>query len=352
MVDVADAAHLAGVGLTVIQASAHEQTLQHHGVTYNFVVPPPGGRLARSPSFAGLLHRLQPEVLHVHGLGFAADVMALAALAPRTPILLQDHAGRGPSLWRRPLWRRGFAAAAAISFSACAQAEPYRRMRLLGSAVRIYEIPESSSRFVPGEQGAARAATGMHGDPCILSVGHLVPDKDPLTVLAGFRAAAPQLPDAQLWFYFGAAPLLERIRAQVAKDPVLRGRVHLVGRVPHEHIEQAMRSADLFVSGSHHEGSGYALLEALACALPPVVSDIPSFRVFTAEGTIGALWARGNADALCRALLALAREPREAARRATRAHFERELSFAAVGRKLRTTYLDLRGPQSPGAPAI
>jgi glycosyltransferase involved in cell wall biosynthesis len=350
LVDVAEAAHGAGVALSVIQASTHEQTLQHHGVTYHFLVPPRGGRLAQAPEFARLLRQLEPQVLHVHGLGFPSDVIALAALMPQSPILLQDHAGRGPRPWHRPLWRRGFAAAAGVSFCARAQAEPFRRMRLLSEALRVYEIPESSSRFTPGDQAAARAVTGMHGDPCVLSVGHLVPDKDPLTVLAGFRAAASQLPDAQLWFYFGTAPLLVDLRAHIARDPLLHGRVHLMGRVPHEHIEQAMRSADLFVSGSHHEGSGYALLEALACALPPVVSDIPSFRAFTGEGAVGALWQCGDAVAMSRALLRLAREPKGTLRRATRAHFERELSFAAVGRRLRASYLDLLVPAGVVAP--
>jgi glycosyltransferase involved in cell wall biosynthesis len=348
MVDIADAAAGAGAELTVIQASTHEETLRHGEVSYHFLRPSRAGYLAHAQGFAHLLQQLQPQVLHVHGFGFPADVLALAQLAPRVPILLQDHAGGGPRWWQRPLWRRGFAAAAGVSFSARSQAEPLRRARLLGAAARIYEIPESTSRFAAGDQAAARAVTGLYGDPCLLSVGHLAPDKDPLTVLAGFGAAARQLPDAHLWFYFGTDSLLGEVRARVAQDPVLRERVHLMGRAPHAQIEQAMRAADLFVSGSHREGSGYALLEAFACALPAVVSDIPSFRAFTAQGTVGALWQRGDAGALSRALLRMAREPRPALRRATRAYFERELSFAALGGKLRATYLDLLA--QPAAP--
>ena len=40
-------------------------------------------------------------------------------------------------------------------------------------------------------------------------------------------------------------------------------------------VEELMRAADIFTLGSHREGSGYALTEALACGLPPVVTDIP-----------------------------------------------------------------------------
>ena len=59
-----------------------------------------------------------------------------------------------------------------------------------------------------------------------------------------------------------------------------------------------MRAADVFVLGSHREGSGYSLIEALACGLPPVVTDIPSFRSLTAAGAVGALWPCGDARAL------------------------------------------------------
>ena len=344
MVDIADAAHGAGVQLTVIQASTHATALRHHGVDYHFLAPPPGGPLAHAPEFARLLQALEPEVLHVHGLGFAQEVLALAALAPRRPILLQDHAGGMPRLWRRRLWRRGFAACAAVSFCARAQAAPFFSARLFSESLRIYEIPESTSRFTPGERAAARAASGLRGDPCVLSVGHLVANKDPLTVLEGFRAAAPQLIDPHLWYYFGTAPMLAAVRGHIERDALLRERVHLMGRAPHAQIEQAMRAADLFVSGSHREGSGYSLLEALACGLPPLVTDIPSFRALTGEGRVGALWSCGDSSSLARALRLVARWPKESARAATRAHFELELSFAALGRKLRQCYQDLLTP--------
>jgi glycosyltransferase involved in cell wall biosynthesis len=94
---------------------------------------------------------------------------------------------------------------------------------------------------------------------------------------------------------------------------------------------------DLFVLGSHHEGSGYSLIEALACALPPLVTDIPSFRALTGRGAVGRLWPCGDAAALAGALEDLWRRG-PAARPAVRAHFERELSFAAVGRKLAAMY--------------
>ena len=65
-------------------------------------------------------------------------------------------------------WRSGAAAASGMSFCARAQAEPFRRARLLPPNVEIFEIPELTSSFAPGDAAAARAATGLHGDPAIL----------------------------------------------------------------------------------------------------------------------------------------------------------------------------------------
>jgi glycosyltransferase involved in cell wall biosynthesis len=172
----------------------------------------------------------------------------------------------------------------------------------------------------------------------VLWVGHLDANKDPLTVLEGISAALRELPQLQLFCCFGSAPLLDEVRNRIAADPLLRARAHLLGRVPHERVEQLMRAADIFVAGSHREGSGYSLIEALACGLSPVVTDIPSFRSLTADARVGALWRCGHAPSLCEALLSVAARVSPQLRTQVRAHFERELSFEALGSKLAAMY--------------
>src|SRR5690606_29135088 len=102
-----------------------------------------------------------------------------------------------------------------------------------------------------------------------------------------------------------------------------------------------MQAADLFVLGSHREGSGYSVIEALACGLPPVVTDIPSFRALTGQARVGRLWTCGDARSLRESLLSIAPQLGPELRAMTRQHFEAELSFAAVGSKLKSAYEDL-----------
>jgi len=343
LVDVAEAACGAGVRVSVVQASVHRAALEHHGVHYHFLPFAAGPRRGDMAPLARLLRELAPDVLHVHGLDFCREVLTLAALVPELPLVLQDHASGPPRIWRRPLWRRAFARARGIAFCAAAQATPFARAGLLGPDTRIYAIPESTSRFSPGDRREARRSTGIDGEPALLWVGHLDANKDPLTVLDAVSAAVRTLPQLKLWCCFGVAPLRDRVERRIAGDERLRGRVRLLGQVPHTHIEPLMRAADLFVLGSHREGSGYALLEALACALPPVVTDIPSFRALTGAGAVGRLWPCDDAPALAMALQAAARDTGSDARRAVRAHFEQELSSAALGRKLAAMYQSALG---------
>lgn len=348
LVDIAAAVASTGARVTVVQASTVAETVVQSGVTFHFVAPESAGALlARTRAFRTLLHELAPDVFHVHGLGFGREVRALHELAPHTPILLQDHADRVPRLWRRNAWRRGAAAASAMSFCARAQAEPFHRTRLLPPHVEILEIPELTSAFAPGDAAAARAATGLMGNPAVLCVGHLDANKDPLTVLEGVSAAARGLPDLQLWCCYGTSPLLSAVEARIARDVKLRNRVHLLGRVPHSKIEDLMRAADLFVLGSHREGGSSALVEAMATGMIPVVTDIPSSRALTGDGAVGALWPCGDWRALAAALLRTAAESGPESRSRVRAHFDAHLSRPALGRKLTAAYARLSEGRAP-----
>jgi hypothetical protein len=336
LVDVAEAAARAGVRVSVVQSCTRVCQLQRGGACFHFL---PFGKSDVSP-LAERLRTLMPppQLLHVHGLGFHRQVLSLAAVLPGMPILLQDHASRPPQIWRRGEWRRGLAVAAGVAFCAAEQAKPFAAAGLLSAHTGVYQIPESTSRFTCGDRRAARRATGIDGAPAVLWVGHLDSNKDPLTVFRGISMTARDLPGLRLYCCFGVAPLMREVEKCIVRDATLRERVHLLGCVSHERIELLMRAADIFVLGSHREGSGYSLIEALACGLPAVVTDIPSFRALTGCGAAGRLWPCGDAHALAAALRHVAAGIGPDQRRAVRAHFERELSLDALGAKFLAMY--------------
>jgi glycosyltransferase involved in cell wall biosynthesis len=135
--------------------------------------------------------------------------------------------------------------------------------------------------------------------------------------------------------------LLEAVQRRVNSSEVLRPRVRLVGAVAHDQLAAFFSAADLYVGGSHHEGSGYALIEAIACGAVPVVSDIPTFRLLT--GGAGALWPAGDAASFGRALLDVSRRNLDAERRRLADHFARELTWPAIGRRAHEIYGEIVG---------
>ncbi|CAM3806755.1 glycosyltransferase family 4 protein [Roseateles saccharophilus] len=333
----ASAASQAGARVTVLQRSEQREHLALDGVDYHFLPFDDIG------AFGQLLRGLAPEVLHLQGLGFAREMGQLAKLVPDVPLLVQDHAARPPNrpwIWWR--WRRSLALARGLMFCAREQARPFEQRGLLAPHTRIYEVPESSSGFRPIDAAEARRATGLAGSPVLLWVAHLDENKDPLTVLEGVARAVERLPELKLTMCFGKAPLYEVVCERL-RDPRLAGRVHLRGQVDHEEVERLMSAADFLVQGSHREGSGYSLIEALACGLSPVVTDIPSFRTLLgplATTRAARLWPCGNPQALAQALVELAEEPVSARRSAVRARFDEHCSPEALGRCLVSVYED------------
>lgn len=350
LVEAAAAARADDVDVTVVQAAHDDEVIEARGVRFEFVRVPAGSRLrARAGAWAApissrMLDRiavLQPDVLHQHGLTHPLHARALNRRLPRTPLLVQDHASRPPRRLRR-LHARGFRDVTAAAFTARAQAAPFLEAGVLPRRVRVFELLEGSTRFVPRDQTAARARTGLTGTPCIVWLGRLDANKDPLTVLRAFADVRTSLPDARLFMAFGAAPLRAEVERFIAEHR-LGDRVTLLGGVPHPRVEWLLSAADVLVQGSHFEGSGYAVIEALACGATPVVTDIPPFRRITRDGAVGTLVPTGDAGAFARAILELSQRDRSALRASARAHFERCLSFDVIGRELREAYAALGG---------
>ncbi|CAD1790833.1 glycosyl transferase [Xanthomonas arboricola pv. juglandis] len=339
LADIAEAVASAGVRVSVVQASALNLRLTRQGVDYRFVELGARGSAQRAGLLAAMLREIGADVIHIHGLEFAGDARRLARLLPQMPILLQDHANRPPHWWARSVWRLRYAAAAGIAFTAQEMAQPFVQARLFKAKTQLFAVPESSSRFSPGDRLQAREQTCLHGDPCVLWVGHLSAAKDPLCVLDAIAMAARVLPGLRLWCVFDQAPLLEQVRQRLRADPLLARCVQLLGRVPHARVETLLRACDLFVSASHAESCGYAAVEAYACGTLPLLTDIPSFRALSDGGAVGALWPVGDASALADLLLRVVRQRPDRAQ--VRAHFDARLSFAAVGQRWKRAYTQL-----------
>jgi len=348
----AQSLHVEGADVTVFQRFGRQERSVQHGVHYVLVKDHWSPRLRRWQIPLSLHHAVRNEcrqsgtagltVVHCNGLHFSVQLRALRAVLPeRVPIAVQDHAERPSSGLRRSLQRHCLRGADGFFFSARELASPWVISKLINDRQQVYELMEGSTDFRRRDRATARAETGLVGDPVVLWVGRLVSLKDPLTVLDGFEQVLRQAPKASLHMVYTDDALLTQVRNRVASSTLLCRSVRLWGSVPHAALESFFNSADYFVLGSHHEGSGYSLVEALACGVVPVVTDIPSFRVLTNGGTIGACWTPGDSSALAAAFLRVLCQPvRTLSDRAVH-FFEQRLNFQAIARQAVHAYREL-----------
>jgi len=75
-------------------------------------------------------------------------------------------------------------------------------------------------------------------------------------------------------------------------------RVTFGGQISQTELPRWYHWADVYISPSHIDGSSVSLMEALACGLPCLVSDIPSNKEWITEGKNGWLFPDNNVDVL------------------------------------------------------
>jgi glycosyltransferase involved in cell wall biosynthesis len=71
-------------------------------------------------------------------------------------------------------------------------------------------------------------------------------------------------------------------------------------------MPEVLQGADVYCSMSRSDGTSLSLLEAMACGLAPVVSDIPANREWIDDGVDGVLVAPGEVETLASALTRVA----------------------------------------------
>lgn len=341
-----DAIQAADVPVTVVQRFSRTAALTRAGVGYRFVHddgPPRLGPGDAGTSVARAVAATTPDVVHVNGLGFPALVASLRTAIGAAPlIVVQDHGGSVPPKgggwlddWRRRRWASGLAQADAASFTAAAHAAPWREAGILDRH-DVLALPTRSTHLRPTPRDEARARTNLSGDPLVVWLGRLTPGKDPLAVLSGFERFAVTRPQARLVLATPGGPLFAAVRARIDASPVLMTAVRMLGAVAPDDLADLHGAADLYISGSHSEGSADTLIEALACGVLPVVTSIPAFEAIA--GGCGTRFAPGHSAACADALRTAAAIDAAERRRLALARFEQALSWPVIAAQTRRDY--------------
>lgn len=216
---------------------------------------------------------------------------------------------RATAWLHRRLERVGLAAADAVIVTTPELADYVRPRARSPQAVHLLPNAVDTAAFRPVSRRRASV-------PTVLYVGRLSPQKNLHALIA---AAAKLRGRREISLRFAGEGAL---REELAREATRAGvPLELIGVVDHGRLPAVYGAADVFVLPSLVEGHPKVLLEAMACGLPCVASNVAGNREVVADGRTGMLVDPGDpgaiADAIERVLVdrELARELGDAARR-------------------------------------
>ena len=228
------------------------------------------------------LRAYRADLVHVAlcWTNYGASALWLAQQC-QLPTVLSVHNAFPPariSAWHQPLLREAFSAVSgiyAVSESAMhhfmAIFKPYIR-----NSTRLAVIPNcvNTDRFQPSPalRLAARTRWKLPHDGLVIgAVGRLSIQKRPADLLALHALLLARFPNLYL-VLVGTGPLEQSLRQQAAHS-ARPEQVIFAGFI--SNIEQVLPAFDLHVLMSRNEGFGIATIEAMACGVPAVATDVP-----------------------------------------------------------------------------
>lgn len=281
-----------------------ERVVAAGGKTVNLAVSnaPGPGDVRALLKLRRLVREAKPDVIHAHSSKAGALVRALFFLGVRVPIFYTPHAyyglsGKGGAkalvfnAVERMLGRVGTTinlSEGELGFARTALRIPQARLKLIAN-------PVDCVKFRPAEverRREIRAALGVPANAVLLgSVGRLAFQKDPLTLYRAFAKACEKRPE--LWLYhLGDGELAGECEA-LAEELGMRARI-----VRQTYLSEPLafyQGLDGMILTSRYEGLSFAVLEALACDLPVILSRVPGNNDFVEMG-LSHCWSAAKED--------------------------------------------------------
>jgi glycosyltransferase involved in cell wall biosynthesis len=175
---------------------------------------------------------------------------------------------------------------------------PAEKTEVVGNGIDI-------TRFYPVDRTAARNKYALPQNAVVLvSVGALVERKGMQRVIDCLPALLAQHPGLHYLIVGSGGPEGDNraeLEAQVARLG-LTARVHFSGALPPDELKWALSASDVFVLATRNEGWANVFLEAMACGLPVVTTDVGGNAEVVCRDALGSIVPFGDAAALQQAL--------------------------------------------------
>lgn len=184
-----------------------------------------------------------------------------------------------------------------------------RRLAIeLGAAVDKTEVVGNgvdTTRFHAMNRTEARRRYGLaEAAQVLISVGGLVERKGMHRVIACLPSLLGRFPDLHYVIVGAGSPegdMRAELTAQVSQLG-LAGRVHFLGALAPDELKWPLSAADVFVLSTRNEGWANVFLEAMACGLPVISTNVGGNAEVVCRDELGSIVPFDDAPALQQAL--------------------------------------------------
>ena len=225
--------------------------------------------------------KVRPDIVHAHALYQAASVRPVDI-----PVVInfpgEPHARYLPDIRK---------ADALVADGWAAEHLP----EIIGKPVHAVAKGVDAELFRPSGPDV-RATLGLSDRRVVLAVGRFVPIKNMALLIDALALMAPADPGLHL-LLVGEGPELQTLRQQAGRLGVTQA-VTFAGYVPQADMAPYYRTADVFALASDFDNSPNVVLEAMACGLSVIATDVGGVSGYVAAGRGGELVPRGDATAM------------------------------------------------------
>lgn len=255
------------------------------------------------------LNFYRPDICHVHWAGFAP-------LVPKIRLCRYGVTVWGSDIYYLP--RETIANQIKIKhalrdadFITCDSIDLKREITaVIGKSnnISVIQWGVDTKLFKPGlaVDGWRERMSISPNDKVIFSPRSINPIYETETILKAFVLISREHKDVVLiQKYYNADPVRLSYLKKIACEMGIEGRVRWIGELDYNEMPFLYNSADIVVSIPSSDGTPLSLLEAMACGVPPIISDLPSVMEWVEPGKSGIVVPVGNYRALAKAIIYL-----------------------------------------------
>jgi glycosyltransferase involved in cell wall biosynthesis len=256
------------------------------------------------------LYVLKPDLVHVHWVSFTN------LLAPYNHKIPFGITAWGSDIYYydtydETLQKEISASLKNANFITCDSFDLQKRIEAISNdnaKVSVVQWGVDTSLFHPDvEVDYYRSSLNINqNDYIIFSPRNINPIYKIESILEAFSSIVKELDNVILIqkYFTNDKKRLKHLQA-ITCDLGIRDQVRWVGAMPYEQLPVLYNLADILVSVPESDGTPMALLEGMACGLPPIVSDLPSVREWVTDRRNGLVVPVGDTGALSVAILTL-----------------------------------------------